>query len=93
MLIRIVRMQFQQDKVSQFLRLFESSKVRIRSFEGCEHLELKRDVEHTNVYYTLSHWKGPEYLEKYRNSDFFRSTWSKTKPLFEEKAKAFSLVD
>jgi len=40
MLIRIVRMTFQEEKVAAFLENFESNKKKIRSFPGCRHLEL-----------------------------------------------------
>lgn len=91
MLIRIVRMYFQEDKTEDFLKIFEESKNLIRAFEGCEHLELWQDINQPNVFCTYSHWIGEEYLEKYRLSELFRSTWSKTKVLFVQKPQAFSL--
>jgi len=91
MLIRIVRMYFQQEKVQEFLEIFEQSKHQIRAFEGCEHLELWQDWHSPNVFCTYSHWKNESCLEKYRQSELFQSTWAKTKRLFAEKPQAFSL--
>lgn len=91
MLIRIVRMYFQADKVQDFLEVFESSKHLIRHFEGCKHLELWQDANYPNVFCTYSHWESEAHLENYRNSELFRITWAKTKPLFEKKPYAFSV--
>lgn len=38
----------------------------------------------------MSLWDNDECLQDYRNSDFFKVTWSKTKNLFEAKAEANS---
>lgn len=91
MLVRIVRMTFKPEEVNSFLVMFESIKEKIRSFEGCEYLELWRDLDQNNVFVTHSHWQSPEYLEKYRHSELFKSTWAKTKPLFSAKPMAFSV--
>ncbi|TAH22205.1 MAG: antibiotic biosynthesis monooxygenase [Cytophagales bacterium] len=90
MLIRIVRMTFQDEKVADFLRIFESSKDKIRHFEGCSHLELLRDLDYPHVFSTYSHWENEQALEKYRQSELFRNTWAATKILFADKPLAFS---
>lgn len=84
-------MYFQEDKTEDFLKIFEESKNLIRAFEGCEHLELWQDIDLPNVFCTYSHWMDENCLEKYRQSELFRSTWVKTKVLFSEKPQAFSL--
>ena len=43
MFTRIVKMEFQENKVAQFLTNFETAKHKIRTFKGCMHLELWRD--------------------------------------------------
>lgn len=95
MLIRIVRMTFHEDKVGDFLRIFEESKHKIRAFPGCSHLELYQDYNATHIFSTYSYWDNEEAINKYRNSDLFKSVWSDTKALFAEKTMAFSykLVD
>ena len=90
MLIRIVRMTFQPEKIEDFLTVFYSTKDKIRGFEGCRHLELWQDPEQPNIFMTHSHWDGPEALERYRHSELFKGTWAKTKPLFADKPLAFS---
>jgi quinol monooxygenase YgiN len=91
MLIRIVRMQFESEKVENFLENFNKNKEKIRNFEGCEHLELWQDAENLCIFCTFSHWQSEEYLEKYRNSELFKEVWAFTKTLFSEKPQAFSV--
>ncbi len=90
MIIRLVRMTFEEDKVKTFLEIFERSKHKIRAFEGCKHLTLLRDVNQNNIFTTLSHWESESALETYRNSEFFQKTWAHTKILFKEKPIAYS---
>ena len=90
MLIRIVRMTFQEDKIDHFLEIFNRSKYLIRGFEGCQHLELLRDKNAPNVMLTYSYWLSEEHLNAYRGSDLFKTTWAATKALFADKAVAFS---
>lgn len=89
---RIVKMTFRPDGVDHFMRVvFEQSKARIRAFPGCRHMELLRQVGQPNVLFTLSIWEGEEDLAAYRQSDFFKDTWAKTKALFAEKAEAWTV--
>ncbi len=90
MLIRFVRMTFREDCLADFLSIFDASKAQIRTFPGCQHLELLRDLDHPNVRMTYSHWESSEALESYRQSELFRTTWAATKVLFADKPVAFS---
>lgn len=90
MLVRIVRMTFQDDKLPDFQSVFDASKHQIRAFPGNCHLELLRDPGHPNVRMTYSLWESAEALETYRRSELFRTTWAATKALFAERAVAFS---
>jgi quinol monooxygenase YgiN len=90
MLIRIVRMTFRPEEVSDFLENFEANKQSIRNFPGCQHLELWQDDNSENIFLTYSHWESEESLNKYRDSELFKSVWSFTKALFAEKPQAFS---
>ena len=93
MLIRIVRMHFRAEEVPAFLDLFWKKYPFISTFPGVVALTLQKDAREPNVYYTHSVWEEESYLETYRNSELFADVWSKTKPLFVEKAKAFSLLE
>lgn len=91
MIKRIVKLTFNQDKVDIFLKNFEKNKLKIRNFEGCHHLELWRDTYARNVFFTYSYWDNEDALNNYRHSELFKSIWSKTKILFCEKPKAWSI--
>lgn len=89
---RIVRMEFRQEAVEDFLAMFSSTSPMIRNFPGCCALELHRDEELSHVYYTYSTWNSKEDLQTYRQSDLFRETWSLTKSWFGGPPQAYSLV-
>ena len=91
MIKRIVKLTFQEERVSDFLALFERTHQHIRAFPGCNHLELLRGTDQPNVFFTYSYWDGPEALENYRHSALFKGTWKETKKLFSDKPKAWSV--
>ncbi|GAB3886928.1 putative quinol monooxygenase [Spirosoma agri] len=90
MLVRIVRMTFQEDKLADFQAIFDASKHLIRAFPGNRYLQLLRDPDNPAVRMTYSLWDSAEALENYRHSELFRTTWAATKVLFTERAVAFS---
>ena len=90
MFTRIVKMEFQETKVSTFLDNFESVKSKIRNFPGCAFLELYRDKNNRTIFFTYSRWNEEQDLENYRNSDLFKGVWATTKPMFKSKAQAWS---
>jgi heme-degrading monooxygenase HmoA len=91
MIVRIVKMEFKKEHVSDFKNLFDNKKEKIRAFPGCQYLELLQgtDAKET-IFMTYSHWKSPEDLENYRYSDLFKETWAETKAMFSKKAEAIS---
>ena len=84
-------MCFHSDKTKEFLNNFEAQKLEIRNFKGCQFLELYRDQNNTNVFFTYSYWNNETDLNTYRNSKLFKSIWSKTKPLFSSKPETWSV--
>ncbi|MDB4533339.1 antibiotic biosynthesis monooxygenase [Vicingaceae bacterium] len=90
-MIRIVKMTFNPEKVNEFLANFEEVKHKIRAFDGVKHLELLNDKNKSNIYFTYSIWESEDHLNNYRNSDLFKSVWAVTKPMFIEKADAWSV--
>ncbi|MES2284460.1 MAG: antibiotic biosynthesis monooxygenase family protein [Bacteroidota bacterium] len=91
MIIRIVKMTFDPDKVADFLKIFDASKQYIRNMEGCSHLELLNDINSPTIFITYSHWQTENDLNNYRNSELFEGVWGKTKILFAAKAEAWSV--
>src|SRR5205809_315745 len=91
MFVRIVKMGFHEDKVEAFLNNFEEVKQDIRNFPGNRFLELYRDKNNPNVFFTYSYWEDETDLEKYRNSELFIEVWAFTKQLFSQKPEAWSV--
>ncbi|CAL2107197.1 Antibiotic biosynthesis monooxygenase [Tenacibaculum sp. 190524A02b] len=91
MFVRIVKLSFQPEKVEEFLSNFNEKKVFIRNVPGCRLLELYRDKENSNIFFTYSYWDTEQDLENYRNSDLFKGVWAKTKVLFNDKPMAWSV--
>tara|TARA_B100000795_G_scaffold108624_1_gene80209 strand:- start:8917 stop:9213 length:297 start_codon:yes stop_codon:yes gene_type:complete len=91
MFTRIVKMEFQEDKVTAFLANFEALKHKIRHFKGCLHLELLRDKNDPSIFFTYSKWEQENDLENYRHSELFKSLWATTKPMFRSRACAWSV--
>lgn len=92
MIVRIVKMIFETSETDAFQQVFERNKSKIKGFEGCEFLELYRDENNKDIFFTYSHWKDEAALENYRNSSFFKEVWSETKKLFAAKPEAWSLA-
>lgn len=90
MIVRVVKMTFREDEIETFLEVFEHSKKAIRNFNGVMHLELLKGTQEENVLFTYSYWQSEEDLNQYRNSNLFKDTWAKTKPLFLKPAEAWS---
>ena len=91
MFVRIVKMSFEPSKIDEFLTFFDTKKELVRNFPGCEFLEVYRDKENTNVFFTYSYWREESDLENYRHSDLFKLVWTTTKKLFNAKPEAWSV--
>ncbi|KXX72291.1 putative quinol monooxygenase [Flammeovirga sp. SJP92] len=91
MLHRFVRMSFKQECVEEFQNMFLEIRETIESFEGCQSVELLQDATIQCQFMTFSIWENEKALEAYRQSDFFQTTWKKTKLMFNDKPKAFSM--
>ncbi|MEP1489493.1 MAG: antibiotic biosynthesis monooxygenase family protein [Algibacter sp.] len=91
MLVRIVKLSFHEEHIDEFLSNFESNKLKIRNFNGCQFLELYRDKQDVNIFFTYSYWNSEADLNNYRNSELFKNVWNKTKVLFNAKPEAWSV--
>ena len=84
-------MSFAEENIDPFLANFNENKEQIRNFKGCTLLELYRDKNNSNVFFTYSYWETASNLEAYRQSDLFKNVWSKTKLLFNDIPQAWSV--
>ena len=92
MIKRIVKLTFQEDKVADFLRVFEENRIKIRQCPGCNYLEVWNVQNQSNVFFTYSFWDSEAALNAYRYSELFKNTWSQTKILFSDKPEAWTVV-
>jgi quinol monooxygenase YgiN len=88
---RIVKLTIEVEKRELFISLYLERAKKIASFEGCISVDLLEDRYDKAVFFTVSNWQSEEQLNAYRDSDFFETTWKKVKPLFAEKALAWTL--
>lgn len=84
-------MTFETENIPSFERIFQASRDTILSTPGCLHLELLQDREDPRVFFTYSHWESEKHLQAYRDSDYFRRVWGRTKKLFASRPRAWSL--
>ncbi len=91
MLIRIVKLHFQEDKIADFLAFFDTIKHKVNEFPGCQGMKLLQDLNNPCIVMTYSHWEDAAALEKYRTSETFGTIWPKIKPWFSEKPEAWSV--
>ena len=92
MITRLVKLNLKPDKAGEFELIFNYTKPLIDSFEGCQTTNLFKISGADSQYFTISYWESEEHLENYRASALFKSTWSRVKPLFAAKARAFTLT-
>ena len=91
MITRLVKMHFRHDATEQFKTIFQGAQPLIAAFPGCHGVQLLQDSLHPHIFFTYSLWDNHEALEAYRESDLFRTTWAKTKVLFNERPEAWSV--
>ncbi len=92
MITRIVKLSLSEESRDEFIDIFYQTQPLIQNVKGCIKVELMRDVQNKNNCFTISHWISEADLNNYRNSPFFKETWSKVKPLFAQKAEAWILM-
>ena len=91
MIKRLVKLSLCEDSILDFKNLFNLKKNKIRSFEGCLHLEVWQDCNNPSIFFTYSIWRSENALNKYRSSLLFKSIWPNVKPMFKENAEAWSV--
>ena len=86
-------MEFEPENIIAFVIIFKTNKDKITTFDGCHSVELLRDINAQNIFFTYSIWDSESSLNKYIESDTFKDIWSKAKPLFSNKARAWSVEE
>jgi len=93
MIIRIVKLTFQEEKTADFLRFFDTINQVVNTFPGCQGMKLIQNIHTPNIIMTYSHWDSEEALNNYRDSDTFGNVWSTIKPWFGGKPEAWSMEE
>ena len=91
MITRIVQLEFEEDKINEFLSYFDTIKDDVNTFPGCYGMKLYQDIHRRSIVMTYSLWENEAALEVYRNSETFGTIWSKIKPWFSGKPQAWSV--
>ena len=91
MITRIVKLYISPDETEKFKTLFTNYKSEIIGFKGCLSVDLLQEKNNSSVFFTYSKWDSLKSIEEYRNSILFKGIWSSVKPLFSQKAQAWSL--
>lgn len=91
MITRIVKLEFQEDRIDEFLDFFETIKHVVNNFEGCIGMKLYQDIDRPNLVMTYSHWNSEDDLNNYRDSDAFGQIWPNIKPWFSAKPQAWTV--
>ena len=91
MITRIVKLHLQEEKVEDFLLLFDQVVTKVNGFPGCQKMYMLRDINNQSIFITHSLWDSEEDLNKYRDSELFKLIWPTIKPWFAEKPQAWSL--
>ncbi len=91
MITRIVQLEFQEDRIEEFLRFFDTINTQVNSFPGCFGMKLYQDIDRPTVILTYSHWENQGALNAYRDSETFGTIWPKIKSWFSAKPQAWSV--
>lgn len=92
MIRRIVKLHFKEEFINDFVKIFQEKEEFIKNWPGCLSLQLLQDVDSSSTFFTISTWQQLNDLDAYRASPGFKSTWEQIKPMFIDKAKAWSLI-
>ncbi len=91
MILRLVKMHFNDSDSTKFLAYFETIKEKIEAMPGIISLKLYQDKTNANIFFTHSVWLNTQSLDAYRQSEAFKEIWPKTKAMFASNAEAWSL--
>lgn len=91
MVTRIVKLEFEENRVKEFLAFFDTISHIVNNFPGCYGMKLYQDVNQPNIIMTYSHWQSEEDLNNYRNSEQFGMIWPKIKPWFSGRPQAWTV--
>lgn len=90
MITRIVKLTLKEEFCTDFQNIFIEKNKAIENQTGCLGVKLVKDIKTKGVFFTISQWESEEDLNNYRYSELFQDIWPKVKPMFADKAQAWS---
>jgi quinol monooxygenase YgiN len=93
MIRRIVKLTIMENSAEDFLKIIDMISKDIVAFPGCRSLQILKAKGNKNIYFSISDWDDEIALNRYRNSEFFRSHWQEQKKLFSDKPEAWSTIE
>lgn len=91
MITRIVKLQFKEENVSDFLSYFDTISHIVNEFPGCIGMKLYQETGNPSTIFTYSHWESEQDLENYRLSEAFNQIWPSIKVWFGGKPEAWTV--
>jgi len=94
MIKRIVKLTVKNASAkSEFEKIYQVRNPFKNGVKGCTSVKVMQDVNHKDVFYTVSLWDSNDDLEAYRQSDYFAETWPMVKAQLSKRAEAFSMTE
>ena len=93
MIERIVRLAFDVQRESEFLKVFKKHQIHMKNLDDCYSLSLKKDLGTEGVFFTHSIWESEHALNNYRSSPYFLNIWAVIKPWFIDRAQAWTVTN
>jgi len=91
MIIRVVKLNLRREGLDVFMSLFLPRSEHVRNFPGCQYLQLWKDVEKPDIYFSYSWWESPAHLEAYRKSEVYKEVWALLKSQFGDRPEAWTV--
>ncbi len=91
MITRIVKLQFREENLRDFLSYFDTISHIVNNFPGCYGMKLYQEKGNPTTVFTYSHWASEQDLENYRLSPEFSEIWPHIKVWFDGKPEAWTV--
>lgn len=93
MITRVVKLTLKEGLKQEFLDIYRARNPKKNNMEGCISVRMFEPTIDSHEVFTISEWENEDYLNLYRETDYFKESWSMLKPLFTERAEAWSLQE
>ena len=88
---RIVKLILLEGEEENFLNIYRTRNPSLKNVKGCQSTCVLKSITSDQEFFTLSVWDSVQALEDYRNSEYFKETWSLVKQLLGGKTQVWNL--